>query len=156
MFNFNPYYNYYSNPPKYYSYYNNPAFFSNYRPYNNINRIKSNIYNFTTKKLNTYNNDDEITENDTTNNLEENKEIITETKENDKNKEKETVRFSIGDFSLTDRGINIFGLHLNFDDIIIILLIIFLFFETDCDLSLIIILGLMLFNINISTIKNIF
>ena len=98
MFNFNPYYNYYSNPPKYYSYYNNPAFFSNYRPYNNINRLKSNIYNFTTKKQNTYINDDEITENDTTDNLEENKEIITETKENDKNKEKETVRISIDEF----------------------------------------------------------
>lgn len=142
MFNNNPYLNYYKNNPNYYKY-NNPTFF-NIHSMSNFNQNKSaKMYNFANDYSKYYNNPKKE-----------------ETSDNFKNctqhTNEEKTRFSIGNFSITDRGINAFGYHLNFDDLIIILLILFLYFETDTDLSVIIVLGLMLFNINLSTIKNIF
>lgn len=52
--------------------------------------------------------------------------------------------------------INIFGISLELDDLIIIALIFLLFQDTENNLVLIIILGMMLLNINLSDLLNIF
>ena len=54
------------------------------------------------------------------------------------------------------RSINILGISLEIDDLIIIGLIILLFLESDKNYALIIILGLILLNVNLSDILNIF
>lgn len=53
-------------------------------------------------------------------------------------------------------GINLFGINLELDDLIIIALIFLLFQDTENNLVLIIVLGMMLFNINLSDLLNIF
>lgn len=127
MFNFNPYLNFYRNPQR--------------KGYNNIIPFQNNTFNNNNKNYNL------------NSNMQKNKH---NTKNSPEGNSKETTRIEIGDFRITTRGIDAFGYHINFDDLIIILLIIFLFFDTDCDMSLIIILVLMLLNINLSTIKNLF
>lgn len=54
------------------------------------------------------------------------------------------------------KKINLFGFSLEIDDLIIIGLIILLFLESDKNYALIIILGLILLNVNLSDILNIF
>ena len=151
MFNFNTYPNYnYNN--SYYSYYNNPAFFNHHKVYPRFDSTK--MYSFNTQNYNANRNKYLLDEPKEEKETKENEENINN--EPKKEEEKENVRFKFGDFEISDRSINIFGYKLAFDDLIIILLIIFLFFDSNCDLSLIIILALMLFNINLSSIKNIF
>ena len=65
---------------------------------------------------------------------------------NDKN-------FSFGPFRLNKNNISLFGLTLEFDDIIIVCIIIFLLLETKKDYALIIVLGLVLFNLSTDSIK---
>jgi len=54
------------------------------------------------------------------------------------------------------RGINIFGIDLQIDDLIIIALICLLFLDLDKNYTLIIILGLILLNVNLSDLINLF
>ena len=70
---------------------------------------------------------------------------------NSNNKEKKN-RF----FSVENNHISLFGFSLELDDLIIIALILLLLLESDENLALIILLGLILFNINLSDIFNLF
>ncbi len=79
-----------------------------------------------------------------------------EEENNNQKKEEETfnsssnIHFRIGPFTFSDNSINIFGINIAMDDLIIIVLIVLLLFQSDTDYILIIILGLILLNINFS------
>jgi hypothetical protein len=89
---------------------------------------------------------------------------LSEEKKDIDSSEKETIRFK--DFNSNENTqsskiekqnkLNILGFSFEIDDLIIIGLIILLFLESDKNYALIIILGLILLNVNLNDILNIF
>lgn len=71
-----------------------------------------------------------------------------------KNAEKRSsFDFKLGPLNIHDNAINIFGISLQIDDLILIVLIVLLFLQSNTDYILIIILGLILFNISFSSLN---
>lgn len=62
-------------------------------------------------------------------------------------------QFRLGPFSINDNSINLFGFNIAIDDLIIIGLIILLLFQSETDYIIIIILGLILLNIDFSSLN---
>lgn len=60
--------------------------------------------------------------------------------------------FRLGPLEYTNNRISLFGFSMDLDDLIIMVLMFLLLVESDCDYSLLIVLGLLLFNINFSTL----
>lgn len=63
---------------------------------------------------------------------------------------------NIGPVNISRHGLNLFGLDLKIDDIIIIVIVIFLVLEKNIDILLLIILGLILFDLSFESIKSLF
>lgn len=81
---------------------------------------------------------------------------IQEKKEEEQNLHSDTSskkQFRIGPLSINDNFINIFGFNIAIDDLIIIGLIILLLFQSETDYIIIIILGLILLNIDFSSLN---
>lgn len=62
-------------------------------------------------------------------------------------------QFRLGPLSICSNSVDILGFHIEIDDLILIGLIILLLFQSDTDYILIIILGLILFNIDFSSLN---
>lgn len=60
--------------------------------------------------------------------------------------------FRFGPLEYSNNTISLFGFSVALDDLIIIILILLMLVESDCDYALLIVLGLLLFNINFSTL----
>lgn len=79
-----------------------------------------------------------------------------EKKEEEQNLHSDTSskkQFRLGPLSVNDNSINILGLNIAIDDLIIIGLIILLLFQSETDYIIIIILGLILLNIDFSSLN---
>jgi len=137
MFRDFPYY------PNYHQYYPfGSGFVPTYYPNNTISKNQTNV--------------DSSEINPSIQNLEQ------EVKNNDESKLEETSsnldssskkQFRLGPISICNSSIDILGFHIEIDDLILIGLIILLLFQSDTDYILIIILGLILFNIDFSSLN---
>ena len=81
---------------------------------------------------------------------------IQEKKEEEQNLHSDTSskkQFRIGPLSINDNFINIFGFNIAIDDLIVIGLIILLLFQSETDYIIIMILGLILLNIDFSSLN---
>lgn len=136
MFNVNPYYRNYS--------------YNNYYRYNNF------IPTYYPKKDYTVENEEDIDipEDSTLAKYENN--TINEEKKEEENSNIDSSskkQFRLGPLSVNDDSINILGFSIAIDDLIIIGLIILLLFQSDTDYIIIIILGLLLLNIDFSSLN---
>lgn len=141
MFNENPYYrNYRYN--NYYKYYNNfiPTYYPN-KDYK-INTV-DNSQNTSSDHIK-----EEKPKNEFDDKIQEKKE---EAKINFDSSSKK--QFRLGPLSICDNSINILGFNIAIDDLIIIGLIILLLFQSETDYIIIIILGLILLNIDFSSLN---
>lgn len=154
MFNQNQYYRNY----RYNSFYgyNNfiPTYYPNkdYSVVNNEENYSSNNFNDTGILTSTYEIEDlqnDSTIKDTNSNIQnEKKEEETKSKFDSSSKK----QFRFGPLSVCDNSINILGFSIAIDDLIIIGLIILLLFQSETDYIIIIILGLILLNIDFSSL----
>ena len=120
-------------------------FYQNYYPYNiNYNYKRNNYNNFVQPVSNSEKKDTESPKSETIP-FQDFKQPVQNTANTSQNCTTENTR-----------SINILGISLEIDDLIIIGLIILLFLESDKNYGLIIILGLILLNVNLSDILNIF
>lgn len=142
MFNENPYYRNY----RYNNYYRYNNFIPTYYPNKDYNiEIDDNKINSTPDSVEDYTEENNLNENNV---LEEKKE------EQNFNSDSSTKKqFRLGPLSINDSSINIFGFSIAIDDLIIIGLIILLLFQSDTDYILLIILGLLLLNIDFSSLN---
>lgn len=131
---------YYQNYHQYYPF--GSGFVPTYYPNNTISKNQANI---DSSKLNPVIPDleQEIKNNDESK-LEENSSNL------DSSSKKQ---FRLGPLSICSSSIDILGFHIEIDDLILIGLIILLLFQSDTDYILIIILGLILFNIDFSSLN---
>lgn len=155
MFNQNQYYRNY----RYNNYYGYNNFIPTYYPNKDYNISNNTIedINDNSDDLDTYDNSqiiettyniDELSEEKTTNTKEEIKEEETKTNFDSSSKK----QFRLGPLSVCDNSINILGFSIAIDDLIIIGLIILLLFQSETDYIIIIILGLILLNIDFSSL----
>lgn len=155
MFNQNQYYRNY----RYNNYYGYNSFIPTYYPnkdYNDYNNEIENISNISddldtsdnSHIIETDYNIENSTEENITNTTEKIKEEETKTKFDSSSKK----QFRFGPLSICDNSINILGFNIAIDDLIIIGLIILLLFQSETDYIIIIILGLILLNIDFSSL----
>lgn len=154
MFNQNQYFRNY----RYNSYYgyNNfiPTYYPNkdYNVTNNENSYDNDNFNDTGILTSSYEIEDiqnkTPLENTETKNPEEKKEEEAKSKFDSSSKK----QFRLGPLSVCDNSINILGFSIAIDDLIIIGLIILLLFQSETDYIIIIILGLILLNIDFSSL----
>lgn len=95
---------------------------------------------------------DNITQNQEKVNSETDTDTMSEEKNDEKRAPKETS-FKFGPFSYRNNTLSIFNFAIELDDLILIVLIFLLLLDTDTNYPLLIVLGLMLFNINLSTLN---
>ncbi len=127
-------------------------FYQNYYPYHYNNYNRNNYYNQNINNTNTQKKDIESQKSET---------IPFKDFQNNENATNIDNTSNVNNSTNTEQtrkqsGFNILGFSFEIDDLILIGLIILLFLESDKNYALIIILGLILLNVNLSDILNIF
>lgn len=135
--NYNPYFkdpykNYFFYPSNYYNFYNENLYNKNYTELSGKQKnTKPEAIKFDEEKNNYTNNNNN----------------------NNKDQENNNRNFKIGPLNIKNNKICFLGYSFAIDDLIIVALIVFLLIESDCDYMLIIVLGLILLDINFSSLN---
>lgn len=140
--------------------FNQNPYYRNYR-YNNYYRYNNFIPTYYPNKDYSIDTEEnlEVPKQDDLNDYSEDKNLNKETIQNEKkeesnlNSDSSKKQFRLGPLSINDSSINILGFSIAIDDLIIIGLIILLLFQSDTDYILLIILGLLLLNIDFSSLN---
>lgn len=142
---------------------NNNMFYRNYNPYfrypyQNHMFYPSSYYNNMNKENNHFESDFNNVKDEKNTNLddkiqEENKSLNQDENKKGEEEENNNRSFKFGPINFCNNRLSIFGFSFALDDLIIVALIVFLLLESDCDYILIIVLGLMLLDINLSSLN---